>query len=108
MNNAEKYTYRVFWSEEDQAHIGVCSEFKGLSWVAETGPTAYDGIVKQVAEAIQILEEDGDEVPPPFSERKYSGVFQVRVTPDRHRELAVKAGELGVSMNRLISDKLAG
>lgn len=38
---------------------------------------------------------------------KYSGKFQVRITPERHRMLAIQAAEQNVSLNRYISDKLA-
>jgi len=31
---ADHYTYRVIWSEEDQEHIALCSEFPSLSWLA--------------------------------------------------------------------------
>ncbi|MEM7595934.1 MAG: toxin-antitoxin system HicB family antitoxin, partial [Cyanobacteria bacterium P01_A01_bin.83] len=43
----------------------------------------------------------------PISEKNYSGKFQVRITPERHRMLAIEAAEQDVSLNRLISDKLA-
>ena len=32
----------------------------------------------------------------------------VRVLPEEHRELAIKAAEEGVSLNRLVSARLAG
>ena len=39
--------------------------------------------------------------------RKYSGKFMVRVPPEVHRALALKAAEAGVSLNRLASSKLS-
>jgi len=38
---------------------------------------------------------------------KYSGRFAVRVTSMVHQKLALEAAERGVSMNRLVSAKLA-
>ncbi|HAA30576.1 MAG TPA: hypothetical protein DCE56_26435 [Cyanobacteria bacterium UBA8553] len=32
--------------------------------------------------------------------------FQVRVPPEQHRALAIKAAEAGVSLNRYVSSKL--
>ena len=37
----------------------------------------------------------------------YSGKFIVRVPPETHRALAIRAAEQGVSMNRLVSVRLA-
>ena len=31
----DNYTYRVTWSADDNEHIGLCSEFPSLSWLAE-------------------------------------------------------------------------
>ena len=53
------------------------------------------------------LEENGEKVPEPISEKQYSGKFQVRITPERHRMPAIEAAEQNVSLNRYISDKLA-
>ncbi|NBY52144.1 MAG: toxin-antitoxin system HicB family antitoxin, partial [Betaproteobacteria bacterium] len=39
---------------------------------------------------------------------RYSGRFLVRVPPALHRTLVTEAAEQGVSLNRLISAKLAG
>ena len=43
----------------------------------------------------------------PLSDRKYSGKFMVRVPPEVHRQLTIEAQEQKVSLNRLISAKLA-
>ena len=50
----------------------------------------------------------GEEPPQPFADRDYSGKFMVRVPPETHRALAIRAAEEGVSMNRLIGARLAG
>ena len=46
------YTYRVTWSDEDQEHVGLCTEFPSLSWLATTPETALRGIRKVVAEVV--------------------------------------------------------
>jgi predicted HicB family RNase H-like nuclease len=45
--------------------------------------------------------------PPPLSEKKYCGRFAVRVPSMVHQKLAFEAAERGVSMNHLVSAKLA-
>jgi predicted HicB family RNase H-like nuclease len=101
------YTYRVTWSEEDQEYVGLCTEFPSLSWLDESQELALKGIRELVAETIQDLKENKEEIPEPFSIRKYSGKFMVRIPPDVHRKLAELAAEEGVSMNRLVSARLS-
>ena len=38
--NIQHYTYRVTWSPEDEEHVGLCSEFASLSWLAKTPDAA--------------------------------------------------------------------
>jgi len=53
------------------------------------------------------MQATGEPVPDPLSEKKYSGRFMVRVPAMVHRALATQAAEQGVSINRLVSAKLA-
>jgi hypothetical protein len=40
----DEYHYRVIWSPEDDEHVGLCSEFPSLSWLAPTPEGALVGI----------------------------------------------------------------
>lgn len=101
------YTYRIIWSEEDQEHVGLCTEFQSLSWLDPEIDGALRGIMQAVADAVADMQANNEEIPTPLSERAYSGRFAVRVPPIVHRKLAIEAAEKGVSMNRLASAKLA-
>jgi predicted HicB family RNase H-like nuclease len=103
----DRYTYRVTWSEDDHEYVGLCAEFPSLSWLAKTPGAALRSIRNLVAECVQDLKDRGEDIPEPISCRKYSGKFMVRVPPDVHRDLALKAAESGVSLNRLASSKLS-
>ena len=105
--NNDRYTYRVTWSEDDHEYVGLCAEFPSLSWLAKSQGATLRGIRNLVAECIQDLKDRGEDIPEPISCRKYSGKFMVRVPPDVHRDLALKAAESGVSLNRLASSKLS-
>lgn len=108
MTDARHYSYRVIWSEEDREYVGLCAEFPGLSWLADTMEGALKGITRVVSGVIKDMRKTGEEIPEPMSVRRYSGKFQVRTTPERHRLLAMQAAEAGVSINRWINDRLAG
>ena len=103
----DPYTYRVTWSEEDQEYVGLCAEFPSLSWLEGTHEKALAGIRKLVKDAVADLKKNKEPIPKPLSTRSYSGKFVVRVPPEVHRELAIKAAESGVSLNRLVSSRLS-
>jgi predicted HicB family RNase H-like nuclease len=106
--NIDHYTYRVIWSPEDSEHVGLCAEFTALSWLAPTPDKALAGIRRVVKGVVGDLQASGEAVPEAFAERQYSGRFLVRVPAQVHRALATEAAEQGVSINRLVSAKLAG
>jgi predicted HicB family RNase H-like nuclease len=103
----DRYTYRVTWSEEDQEYVGLCAEFPSLSWLDQSQEKALAGVRKLVNGTVADLKKSREPVPEPISARPYSGKFMVRVPPEVHRMLAIKAAESGVSLNRLVSSKLS-
>jgi predicted HicB family RNase H-like nuclease len=103
----DRYTYRITWSEDDGEFVGLCIEFPSLSWLAKTPEAALRGIRKVVNKAVEDMESNGEPPPTPISSKSYSGKFIVRIPPEVHRALAVKAAEDGISLNRLVSAKLA-
>ena len=103
----DRYTYRITWSEEDREYVNLCAEFPSLSWLAESPEEALQGVRQVVADVLIDMEANGEEVPEPISLRQYSGKFLVRIPPDLHRRLVLEAAEAGVSLNRLASSKLS-
>ncbi len=101
------YTYKVIWSVEDQEFVGLCAEFPSLSHLDETHIAALSGISNLVKDIVVDMEANGESIPEPLSEKEYSGKFQVRIPPELHRKLAIKAAEAKVSLNRYVSNKLA-
>lgn len=53
------------------------------------------------------MQATGEAIPEALAEKQYSGRFMVRVPSLVHRTLATEAAEQGVSINRLVSAKLA-
>jgi len=106
-NQANYYTYRIRWSSEDKEYVGLCAEFPSLSWLARTPEGALKGINKLVTGVILDMQSNNEKTPRPFSTRKFSGKFMVRIPPDVHRELTIQAAEADISVNRLVSFKLA-
>ena len=103
----DRYTYRITWSPEDEEYVGLCVEFPSLSWLDDTQAKAFDGIQRMVAEVVEDMRANNEPVPEPMAERRYSGKFMVRIPPELHQNLAIQAAEAGVSLNRLVSARLA-
>lgn len=101
------YSYRVVFSREDGEWVGLCTEFPSLSHLAATQVEAMQGIATLVAAVVDDMTESGEPLPEALSDRSYSGKFVTRVPEQLHRTLAIEAAEAGVSLNRLVSYKLA-
>ncbi|MFS0883644.1 type II toxin-antitoxin system HicB family antitoxin [Aeromicrobium sp. 179-A 4D2 NHS] len=105
--NVAHYTYRVTWSAEDDEYVATCLEFPSLSWLAESRSDAIDGLEALVADIVQDMQENGETVPQPIAERRYSGTFNVRIGENLHRDLAMHAAEEHMSLNQYVVRKLA-
>ena len=104
---ADEYSYRVQYSPEDEAFIGLVDEIPGLSAFADTLEDALKEIETVVTEGLQLLAERGERIPEPLSRREYSGKFVIRLNPSLHRRLAAEAQRKGVSLNEHVTEKLA-
>ena len=103
----DHYTYRITWSEEDHKHVALCAELPSLSWLAPTPQEALAGLQELVRDVVADMKGSGETPPEPLADRAYSGRFVVRLPPESHRELVLQAAEEGVSLNRLVSARLA-
>ena len=107
MTDITHYAYRVIWSAEDGEYVATVAEFPSLSWLASNQIDALRGLERVLAEVVADMEANGEPVPEPLAERRFSGKFNVRVPESLHRELVLSAAEQGVSLNRLVSNRLA-
>lgn len=106
MTNVDHYTYRITWSAEDDEFVGLIAEFPSLSWLAASQIDALTGIRELVTTVVAEMEHAREPVPEPFADRRYSGEFKLRIPPELHRALAIRAAEENVSLNRLVSSRL--
>jgi predicted RNase H-like HicB family nuclease len=96
------YSFRIEWSEENEAFIGRCLEFPSLAAHAPTPNKALKSIEEVVEESVQWMEEDGEEIPAPIGSAAFQVKLLFRATPELHRELAFRSCESGVSINQLL------
>ena len=102
----EKYTYRIEWSEENNAHIARCLEFSSLAAHGTRPDEALRQIEFVVKETVDWLEEENSPIPQPFGTKKFRGHLTLRVPSEKHREIVIRSAEEGVSVNQFILSRL--
>jgi predicted RNase H-like HicB family nuclease len=105
-NNVSKYTYRIEWSEDDGCHVARCLEFPSLAAHGQTVEDALREIEFVVKETVDWLQEEGAPIPEPLGMKKFKGHLTLRVPAEKHRELAIRSAEEGVSVNQFILSRL--
>lgn len=100
------YTYRVAWSVEDDEFVATVAEFPSLSWLAPSQVEALQGLETVLTDVVLDMQEQGEDVPEPISERTYSGKFNLRLGEKLHREVALRAAEENLSINQWVVRKL--
>ena len=103
----DHFVYRVIWSKEDGEHVATCAEFPSLSHLDADPVEALRGIRALVADVVADMRASGELVPEALGDGRYSGKFMARVPPELHRRLSIEAAEARVSLNRLVSLRLA-
>jgi predicted RNase H-like HicB family nuclease len=102
MNPMPKYSFKVFWSDEDQAYIATCPDFPGVSAFGNTTEQALAEAEVALRLAVETYQDEGWPLPEPQPQLSYSGQFRVRLPKSLHAQLAEQANVEGVSLNTVI------
>lgn len=99
----QRYSRHVYFNDEDQDYIALCSEFRHLSAFGETPEEALRELNEVLEAALQIHAEEGWPIPrpepPPEPEGLPSGRFVTRLPKTLHLRLIRQAKREGVSQN---------
>lgn len=98
----DKYSFHVFWSDEDESYITTCPEFPDLSTFGETAEQSLSEMKVVLESVIETYREEGWPIPEPRKLSTYSGQFRVRMPKSLHAKLAAQAEVEGVSLNTLV------
>ena len=102
MNPIPKYSFKVFWSDEDQAYIATCPDFPGVSGFGDTTEQALAEAAVSLRLAVETYQEEGWPLPEPQAQPSYSGQFRVRLPKSLHAQVVEQATVEGVSLNTVI------
>ena len=99
MRPSDKYIKIVEWSEEDGCYVGRCPSLMLGGIHGSNELDVYRELSEAVDEWIQIYQQDNIPLPPATAGKAYKGKFVLRVSPQLHERLAVRAMLEGDSLN---------
>ncbi|MDR2462199.1 MAG: toxin-antitoxin system HicB family antitoxin [Verrucomicrobiales bacterium] len=102
---SNQYIKIVEWSEEDNCYVGRCPELFGGGVHGKNEAEVYAQLCAAVADVIAARIKH-DELPKPVKAAAYSGKFVLRIDPELHKALAIRAFKEGKSLNELCLDSL--
>ena len=101
---ANRYSFNIEWSDEDEEYIATCPAFPGLSAFGETEQEALREAKTALEGFVETHKANKMTLPEPIVHEAVSGKFQLRLPKSLHR-LAVRMAELeSVSLNSYIAD----
>jgi len=102
-----KYSFKIFWSPEDEAYVVTVPEFPGLSAFGDTPEEALAEASQALEGFLETYREEGWPLPAPRTLPEYSGQLRLRMPSWLHRALAERAEAEGVSLNTYIVSLLS-
>lgn len=97
-----KHSVLVQWSEEDNAYIATVPELPGLSAFGSSQEEAARELSIAKKAYLEVMEEDGEEIPEPDVLKPFSGQTRLRLPKSLHQSLANEAKREGISLNTYI------
>lgn len=106
--NAKSKAYMkvVEWSEEDRCYIGSAPPLIGQCCHGDSEEDVYRQLAAIVDEWVEQLERDGKPLPDSSANKDYSGKFIVRVSPEIHKAVAIRASLEHQSLNAYVENVL--
>jgi predicted HicB family RNase H-like nuclease len=100
------YTVNMFL-DEDGEYLAHFVELPNVSAFGESPEEALSELAMAWEGMKESYKKHGEQVPLAPARKKYSGQFNVRIDRRLHRALAIEAAKAGISLNAIVSQKLA-
>ncbi|MBI3296214.1 MAG: type II toxin-antitoxin system HicB family antitoxin [Deltaproteobacteria bacterium] len=101
-----KYRVDINWSEEDKCYIANIPELPNCMTHGDTMEEAV-AMAKEAAQGyVETLKQEGLPIPVPLAEKRFSGKIALRIDPNLHRDIALKASMEGASLSKYIEERL--
>lgn len=103
---ASDYIKVVEWSEKEGCFIGSAPPLIGPCCHGTNEEEVYRQLCRIVAEWVDLFNKEARRLPEPNAGKEYSGKFVLRISPELHRLLAVRAMQEGDSLNNFCAKLL--
>ncbi|MCP4358639.1 MAG: toxin-antitoxin system HicB family antitoxin [Chloroflexi bacterium] len=105
-NQSDQYLKIVEWSEEDNCYIGTSPGLFMGGVHGDDQTKVFLELCDAVEEVVALFESEGKSLPVPTANKNYSGKISLRIPPELHKTVAIKATQSGESVNKFIRNKL--
>lgn len=101
-----KYYVNLYWDERDKIFVAEIPELLGCATHGYTKKEAIENVEDAIATWLDGAKESHYPIPEPLATKKHSGKFNLRIRPELHGRLSLKAMTLGKSLNSYVCDIL--
>lgn len=96
------YVGSLEFSEEDNIFFGKVMGIRSLiSYEGETAKDLIEDFHGAIDDYLTMCTEEGIE-----PEKAYKGAFNVRISPELHKQIVILAAQKNISLNQYVSDAL--
>lgn len=103
---SDQYLKVVEWSNQDKCYIGTAPGLVIGGVHGKNQAKVFEELCQVVEEAIELLKKEGQPLPKATANKKFSGKILLRISPELHKALAIKALKSGASLNKIIQHEL--
>jgi predicted HicB family RNase H-like nuclease len=106
-NRSAGYLKVVEWSAEDGCFVGSAPPLIGKCCHGADEAKVYAELMQIVEEWVAIHGADGRTLPEETAGKQYSGKFVIRIDRALHKAAAIRAMQMGASLNSFVETQLA-
>jgi predicted HicB family RNase H-like nuclease len=105
-SKGDNYLKIVEWSEEDQCYIGTAPGLFIGGVHGDDQEDVFRELCVVVDETIALFESEGRPLPAPTANKRYSGKISLRIPPELHKQISIRAAQTGESVNKFVQHQL--
>ncbi len=105
-NLSDNYLRIVEWSDEDSCYIGTSPGLFIGGIHGDDQQQLFQELCEVIEETILLFEAEGKPLPISTSNKTYSGKISLRIPPELHKKISLRAAQMGESVNRFVQHKL--
>ena len=103
---SNRYLKVVEWSSEDNCFIGTAPGLFMGGVHGDDQTQVFQELCSVVDDVVTLFESEGKPLPAPTADKNYSGKISLRIPPELHKTVAIRASQTDESINKFIQHQL--